>query len=401
MIDVVAVHIGWYLKVRGNDKSDHAGAAVDVEQRCIRATQTVVERATRIRIGGGDGVYRTGAILGKAGRGPAGDARRFVDVGHRDGNRLVDRVARRIGGGDHDVVDIVVATIECRFKIWCHLEADRTCTADIKQASIGPAQRVSQRGRISHCCSVNRPTAILGNVRRGPTGEHGIAVVDDEARNHLTHCCRQQRLCRRATGDSCPIQVDDRHGHGAVIALPCRGGEGQTVGPRSAAVGGDECLPANVERQRRRPTCRVDCDRFAERCSEDQGVSTPGHGLVHCQCRDGRCRHNTQVEALRHGQVAPVASCDDNWGRRLICTGGTADDAGTAVDAQPAGQARGAVAQSAVATCVRIGKVATHVQNEGLTIHSRLGQHSPLGRRRFVHVRHRDGHRLAVAQHPI
>ena len=75
-----------------------------------------------------------------------------------------------IGRRDVDVIDVVAAGITRSFVVWRRLEGDSAGRGiDVEQGSVGPRDRIGQRGsgiRIRRGDRVNRSTGILGKAGR-------------------------------------------------------------------------------------------------------------------------------------------------------------------------------------------------------------------------------------------
>ena len=147
----------------------------DVKQRRIRPAQRIGQRRAGIRVTALGGIDPAAGILGKACRAARGDARRLIEVGDGDGNRPCRAAQAAIGGGDGDVIDIVVPGIGRRLEIRRRLEGHvARAGIDTEQPSIHAAQRKTQGAagiRITSGGGIDGAGGILAQADRSARGD--------------------------------------------------------------------------------------------------------------------------------------------------------------------------------------------------------------------------------------
>ena len=182
VIDVVAVRVGRRLEVRRGPERDHAGRAVDREQRRVAAGEAVAQRRARIRIGRVRGADRRAVLRHGIAR-DRGDDGRFIDVGDVDGQRPCRGVGA-VGDLHGHLIGVVAVGVGRVLVIGRGPERQRAGRrVDLEQARIGtardrPAQRRARVG-VARRQRRNRRAVLRDGIGRARRDHRRLVDVAD------------------------------------------------------------------------------------------------------------------------------------------------------------------------------------------------------------------------------
>ena len=324
-------------------EGDRAGAGGDREQIGIDAGQAIGQGGAGIRIGGRGGIDRARAVLGQVGCGATGQARRLVDIGDGDGHRLGSEVSQCIGGGHRYIVNIIGTAIHRRLEIRRRLERDGTDTVDIEQGGVSSPQGIGDCRRIGCDGRICPSGAVLGKAGRSGAGEYRVAVVDEEAGNHLPGGGGHEVLPAAVTGDGAAVQTDCRDRHCGAVARRSRSSKGQGIGVCAAGIGSGHLLATDIQSQNRGPHNR---NRFADGGSEGQGIVGLSQLDIGSDAVDHRCADDIHRDGMGGGETAAVRGGEDDLSGP--CLGERAADHAIGGECDTGGQPGGGVGEGVI-----------------------------------------------------
>ena len=390
VIDVVVARIARCLEVRRGLEHERTRLRVDIELELVRAAGDRISHCVAIDIARHDSGRRRAVFRDRdrAGRAStiAGDHWRFVDIRHRDGNRLRIGLSPGRGGYGH-IIDVVGTRIRFGFKVGSRLEAERAGGAvDIEQRGIRAAA-----DRIGNGC----PFGIAGNH----CGDCG-GVLRNRDRRRIAAAVRGNhgRLVDIDHGDRDRLRIRQRavaHRHGYIIDI-VRARVGRRLEVRCglerqrAGCGIDlefACVRASgnriAQRARRLAVGRV--DRCHGRAVLEDRHCSARTGTVGIDHRRGVVAEHLQLDADAAGIAntafvlpdhAEIAACKAAHAREALIEPRVGGDKELAADFRPVGMEN--LRRDAIAARVTILADRVHPRDGEIAVGERCDLGGPL-----------------------